>query len=75
MPDRDASTIPGTDPMTLLAHHVAVEVLGREYSPTTVFEHVCLLGLLGLLLTTSAYGSWTLASKLSRSSRRERRVS
>jgi len=50
--------------MSLFAHHVAVELLGREYSPTTVFEHVCLFGLTGLILGTSAYGTWTIAAKL-----------
>ncbi len=60
--------------MILFAHHVAVEILGREYSPNTVFEHVCLFGLVGLLLSTSAYGTWTLASKLI-GSRRKTQVS
>ncbi len=50
--------------MLPLAHHVAVELLGREYSPTTVFDHVCVFGLLGLILSTSAYGTWTLAHKI-----------
>jgi len=50
--------------MILFAHHIAVEILGREYSPTTVFEHVCLFAITGLILSTSAYGTWTLARKL-----------
>lgn len=50
--------------MPLLAHHVAVELLGREYSPTTVFEHVCLFAITALILATSAYGTWTIARKL-----------
>ncbi len=50
--------------MMFLAHHVAVELLGREYSPQTVFEHVCLFAITGLILGTSAYGSWTIARKL-----------
>jgi hypothetical protein len=50
--------------MTFLAHHVAVELLGHEYSPNTVFEHVCLLVITALILGTSAYGSWTIARKL-----------
>ena len=50
--------------MYFLAHHVAVELLGREYSPQTVFEHVCLLAITAFVLGTSAYGTWTLARKL-----------
>ena len=50
--------------MSLLAHHVAVELLGREYSPQTVFEHVCLLAITAFILGTSAYGTWTIARKL-----------
>ena len=61
--------------MILLAHHVAVEILGREYSPTTVLDHVCLFGLLGLLLSTSAYGTWALASKFLAARRRTTRAS
>jgi len=52
------------DLMIFLAHHVAVELLGHEYSPNTVFEHVCLLTITALILGTSAYGSWTIARKL-----------
>ena len=50
--------------MNFLAHHVAVEILGREYSPVTVFDHVCLFTITALILGTSAYGSWTIARKL-----------
>jgi hypothetical protein len=50
--------------MNLLAHHVAVELLGREYSPTTVFEHVCLFTITALILGTSAYGTYTIARRL-----------
>jgi hypothetical protein len=50
--------------MNLLAHHVAVELLGHEYSPQTVFEHVCLFAITAFLLGTSAYGTWTIARKL-----------
>ncbi len=60
--------------MTLLAHHVAIELLGREYSPTTVFEHVCLATITALILGTSAYGTWTLATK-ALAARRLRRAS
>jgi hypothetical protein len=50
--------------MNLLAHHVAVELLGHEYSPNTVFEHVCLFTITAFILGTSAYGTWTIARKL-----------
>jgi hypothetical protein len=50
--------------MNFLAHHVAVEILGREYSPNTVFEHVCLFTITAFILGTSAYGTWTIARKL-----------
>jgi len=39
-------------------------LLGREYSPHTVFEHVCTFAVVGLILATSAYGTWTIAAKL-----------
>jgi hypothetical protein len=49
--------------MLPLAHHVAVEILGREFSPQTPLEHICVFAVLGFVLATSAYGSWTLARK------------
>jgi hypothetical protein len=50
--------------MNFLAHHVAVELLGHEYSPNTVFEHVCLFTITAFILGTSAYGTYTIARKL-----------
>jgi hypothetical protein len=50
--------------MLVFAHHVAVELFGREFSPHTPLEHVCAFGAVGLILATSAYGTWTLAAKL-----------
>ena len=50
--------------MNFLAHHIGIEVLGREYSPQTVFEHVCLFTITAFILGTSAYGTWTIARKL-----------
>jgi hypothetical protein len=50
--------------MFVFAHHMAVELFGREFSPHGVFEHVCAFGVIGLLFATSAYGTWTLAAKL-----------
>jgi hypothetical protein len=49
--------------MLVFAHHVAVELFGREFSPRTPLEHVCAFGVVGLVLATSAYGTWTLAAK------------
>lgn len=49
--------------MTFLAHHMAVELLGREFSPHGVLQHVCTFAAIGALLATSAYGSWTLFRK------------
>ena len=48
----------------VLAHHVAVELFGREFSPHTVLEHICAFTVVGLILGTSAYGTWTLAGKV-----------
>ncbi|MHC5540583.1 hypothetical protein ACYOEI_20370 [Singulisphaera rosea] len=50
--------------MLLFAHHMGVELFGREYSPQTTFEHICVFAVLALLMTTSAVGTWTIASKL-----------
>ena len=58
--------------MFILAHHVGVELLGREFSPHGVVQHVCVFAALGLLLATSAYGSWTLAAKVVSRLSRER---
>jgi hypothetical protein len=50
--------------MYLLAHHVGVELLGREFSPQGVVQHVCVFAALGLILATSAYGTAVLATRL-----------
>ena len=49
--------------MLVFAHHVAVELFGREFSPHSPLEHVCAFGAVGLILATSAYGTWALAAK------------
>jgi hypothetical protein len=49
--------------MVLLAHHVAVELFGREYSPRTPLEHACAFAVVGTILALAAYGAWTLAAK------------
>jgi hypothetical protein len=50
--------------MFLIAHHMAVELFGREYSPQTPLEHACVFAVLGLILSLAAYGAWTLAHKV-----------
>ena len=60
--------------MLVFAHHVAVELFGREFSPQTPLEHACAFGVVGLILATSAYGTWTLAAKLYDRHRARRRV-
>jgi hypothetical protein len=60
--------------MLVFAHHMAVELFGREFSPHTTLEHVCAFGVVGLILATSAYGTWTLAAKLWERHRAGRRV-
>jgi hypothetical protein len=49
--------------MVLFAHHMGVELLGREFSPHGVLQHVCVFAALGLIVGTSAYGTWVLATK------------
>jgi hypothetical protein len=61
--------------MILFAHHVAVELFGREYSPHTPFEHVCAFTVVGLILLTSAVGTWTIASKIVTHVKRQRGLS
>ena len=50
--------------MLLFAHHVAVELFGREFSPRTPLEHVCAFGAVGLVLGLACYGAYALAVKL-----------
>jgi hypothetical protein len=49
--------------MLPLAHHVAVELFGREYSPRTPLEHAMAFTAVGLVLALAIYGAWTLAAK------------
>jgi hypothetical protein len=50
--------------MLLFAHHMGVELLGREFSPHGVVQHVCVFAALAFIATTSAVGTWTLAQRL-----------
>jgi hypothetical protein len=49
--------------MIPFAHHMAVELLGREFSPQGVVQHICVFAALGLIAGTSAYGMYALAAK------------
>jgi hypothetical protein len=60
--------------MFLLAHHMAVEIFGREFSPRTPLEHVCAFGVLGLVLALATYGAWALGMKAASGLRARRRV-
>jgi hypothetical protein len=50
--------------MLVFAHHMAVEILGREFSPHGVVQHVCVFAALGLIMATSLYGTWALGMRL-----------
>ncbi len=60
--------------MSLFAHHMAVELLGREFSPHGVLQHVCVFAGLALVFGTSAYGTWALAAKALEAVRARRRL-
>ncbi len=49
--------------MLPFAHHMGVELFGREFSPHGTFQHVCAFGVVGLILALAVYGGWTLAMK------------
>jgi hypothetical protein len=56
------------------AHHMAVELFGREFAPQGAFEHAFAFGAISLLLATSAYGTWSLAAKALEWTRSRRRA-
>ena len=60
--------------MFLFAHHMGVELLGREFSPHGVAQHVCVFAALALVFGTSAFGTWVLATKALDSVRARRRI-
>jgi hypothetical protein len=49
--------------MVMFAHHMAVELFGREFAPHGTLQHVCVFAAVALVMATSAYGSWTLFKK------------
>jgi hypothetical protein len=53
---------------------MAVELLGREFSPQGVVQHVCVFAALALVAGTSAYGTWVLAAKAITAVRSRRQI-
>jgi len=49
--------------MIPFAHHVAVELFGREFSPHTTLEHICAFLAVGTVFALAGFGAWTLARK------------
>jgi amino acid transporter len=60
--------------MFFFLHHMGVEILGREFSPHGVVEHVLTFAALGFIVTTSALGTWTLFRKAREAARVQTRV-
>ena len=60
--------------MAILAHHMAVELLGREFSPHGVVQHVCVFAALGFVMATSAYGCVALVRRSMNTARVRARV-
>jgi hypothetical protein len=60
--------------MITFAHHMAVELFGREFAPQGTLQHICAFAAVGLILATSAYGAWALAAKAWEGVRAGRRV-
>jgi hypothetical protein len=52
--------------MGLFAHHIGVEILGREFSPETPMEHAMVFGATGLVLGLMIYGAYALVRDISR---------
>jgi len=60
--------------MLLFAHHMAVELLGSEFSPHGTLQHVCVFAAVGFVLGTSAYGTFVLFQKARESLRARQRI-
>lgn len=60
--------------MLLFAHHMAVELFGREFSPHGPLQHVCAFGAISLFLGLSVYGGCALAMKFADALRSRRRM-
>jgi len=44
--------------MLPLAHHIGIEILGREFSPETPMEHAIVFTVSGVLLALMIYGAY-----------------
>ena len=44
--------------MSLFAHHIGVEIMGREFSPETPMEHFAVFSIGGVLLALLVYGAY-----------------
>jgi hypothetical protein len=44
--------------MTLFAHHIGVELFGREFSPETPLEHAVAFTVTSLVLALTVYGAY-----------------
>jgi hypothetical protein len=60
--------------MPVFAHHLGVELLGREFSPHGLVQHICVFTALALVFSTSAYGACVLATKALGSARARRGI-
>jgi hypothetical protein len=49
--------------MPLLAHHMAVEIFGREFAPHSTLDHICAFAAIGTVLALAGFGAWTLAAR------------
>jgi hypothetical protein len=58
--------------MGLWAHHIAVELYGREFSPETPLEHVMVFGITAVVLGLMFYGAWAAVRDLRRWRQRTR---
>jgi hypothetical protein len=60
--------------MPIFAHHVAVEILGREFSPHTPLEHICTFGGIALIAALACYGGFAVCRDLAERMRARRQV-
>jgi hypothetical protein len=56
----------GNIDMMVIAHHIGVEILGREFSPETPAEHALVFGITGIMLALMLYGAYAAVRDLRR---------
>jgi hypothetical protein len=44
--------------MYLFAHHIGVELFGKEFAPETPLEHVCAFAIMTVVLGLMSYGAY-----------------